>query len=250
MKTTRLVILFNLGKLVLGTMVALTLLVIAYFLTTPSYAVLLCILAGLIVANMIASLTASYLLYDQSDLFRLRRWPRDLVPADTRNALLVHASFDPISRKLEAIFPTMSLIVYNIFGNRHEKDRGVAVSNRVFPPHPDEAKIDPTGLPEADDSQDIIFGVTAIHELLTHERRVQFFKEAQRVLRQDGQLILIEQMRTPLNFLFFNIGAFHFLTPREWRRCISEADLVVTREKKMTPFGDLWIISKRPISQN
>lgn len=245
MRTTRLVILFNLGKLALGTIFSAGLVVFACLWAIPALAWCMFLFAGLIVANMIASLTASYLLYDRSDLFQLRKWPRDFVAADARHALLVHASFDPISRKLEAIFPKMNLKVYNIFGNRHEKDRGVAVSNRVFPPHPQESKIDPTRLPEADGSQDVIFGVTAIHELLTHEKRVQFFREAHRVLKPDGKLILIEQMRTPLNFLFFNIGAFHFLTPQEWRRCIAEADLVVQSAEKMTAFGDLWIVSKR-----
>lgn len=191
------------------------------------------------------SLTAAYLLYDHSDLFQLKHWPLQIVPAGARTSLLVHASFDPISRKIEALFPAMKLQVYNIFGNRHEKDSGVKVSNRVFPPHPLELTIDPTQLPVNDGSQDVIFGVTAIHELMTHEKRVQFFREAHRVLREGGKLILIEQMRTPLNFIFFNIGAFHFLTPREWLSCIAEADLAVVAAKRMTPFGDLWVIERR-----
>jgi Methyltransferase domain len=245
MKTTKLVILFNLGKLLLGTALAVALTVSPCYIQTPALAIAMQVFAGLIVLNMLMSLTASFLLYDYSDLFQLRKWPLEIVQESAHAGLLVHASFDPISRKLEALFPNMVFKVYNIFGNRHEKDRGVSVSNRVFPPHPAQQMIDPTQLPEAIGSQDVIFGVTAIHELMTHEKRVQFFKEAHRVLRADGKIILIEQMRTPLNFLFFNIGAFHFLTPAEWRRCINEADLVVVAQKKMTPFGDLWVIGKQ-----
>lgn len=245
MKTTKLVILFNLGKLLLGTAVAVALSVGACYLQNPPIAIAMHIFAALIVLNMVMSLTAAFLLYDHSDLFQLNVWPREIVPASATAGLLVHASFDPISRKLEALFPRMELTVYNIFGNRHEKDWGVKVSNRVFPPHPQELTIDPTQLPVNDHSQDVIFGVTAIHELMTHDKRVEFFKEARRVLRDGGKIILIEQMRTPLNFLFFNIGAFHFLTPNEWRCCIAEADLKVIEEQRMTPFGDLWVIGKR-----
>jgi hypothetical protein len=245
MKTTKLVILFNLGKLLLGTALAVALIVGACYVQENGMAIAMQVFAGLIVLNMLMSLAAAFSLYDHSDLFQLKDWPLEIVPASARNGLLVHASFDPISRKLEALFPDMELQVYNIFGNRHEKDRGVKVSNRVFPPHPQELTIDPTQLPVIERSQDVIFGVTAVHELMTHEKRVQFFQEAHRVLRAEGKMILIEQMRTPLNFLFFNIGAFHFLTPAEWRRCIVEADLDVVAQKKMTPFGDLWVIQKR-----
>ena len=245
MKTTKLVILFNLGKLLLGTALSVALVIMSSRLHEPALVMASRVFAALIVINMAMSLTAAYLLYDHSDLFQLKQWPLEIVGPGAKESLLVHASFDPISRKLEALFPAMALKIYNIFGNRHEKDRGVLVSNRVFPPHPRELTIDPTQLPEADASQDVIFGVTAIHELMTHDKRVRFFKEARRVLRDGGKLILIEQMRTPLNFLFFNIGAFHFLTPREWRLCIAEADLAVVEERQMTPFGDLWVIRKR-----
>ena len=75
--------------------------------------------------------------------------------------------------------------------------------------------------------------------------RVQFFEETKRVLKKDGIIILSEQFRDTTNFLFFNIGAFHFLSKKEWIKAITEADLQIVANKKITPFANMLLIKKK-----
>lgn len=157
---------------------------------------------------------------------------------------MVHASFDPISKMLEEKFPNLNLAVCDIFGNRHEKEKGIETSKKVFPPNPREIKIKPYQLPFENHSQDIVFAVTALHEILDYEQRVLFFKEAKRVLKDDGVIIVSEQFRDFTNFVFFNIGAFHFLSKKQWKKAILNGGLKIVENKKITLFANMLIVKK------
>lgn len=243
MKITRLVILFNYKKILLGLVVSLLLFILSFQLHSAVFIILLRGLGILIVLNIIASLVASYILYDTSDLYELN----DLEEIDwskAENAILIHASFDPLSLRLEEKYPHLNLTVCDIFGNRHEHESGIEVSKKIFPPNPKEIRISPDRLPFEDASQDLILAVTALHEILDHEKRVLFFKEAKRILKKGGIIIISEQFRDTTNFVFFNIGAFHFLSRKQWIDSISPSGLKIVKNKKITPFADMLIIEK------
>lgn len=244
MKITKLVILFNYQKIVLGLIVSVLLFVLPFWINSGSAVLLLRILSGLIILNIIASLAASYVLYDQSDLYELKNLKGVVDFKKIENAILVHASFDPLSKGLEEKYPNLNLTVCDIFGNRHEHEKGIETSKKVFPPNPKEIKIVPSQLPFEDQSQDVILAITALHEILDHEQRVLFFKEAKRVLKNDGLIIVSEQFRDVTNFIFFNIGAFHFLSQKQWKKAISSAGLSVISNQKITPFANMLIMEK------
>ncbi len=90
----------------------------------------------------------------------------------------------------------------------------------------------------------MILAVTSLHEILDHKQRVLFFKEAERVLKDDGLIIVSEQFRDFTNFIFFNIGAFHFLSQKQWKKAIFGADLKIVENKKLTPFANMLILKK------
>ena len=94
---------------------------------------------------------------------------------------LIHASFDPISKLLEDKYRNLNLTVCDIYGNRHEHESGIQVSKKIFPPNRKEIKIDPTKFPFGDNSQEFILAITALHEILCHEKRIRFFREAKRI---------------------------------------------------------------------
>ncbi|MBP2616712.1 class I SAM-dependent methyltransferase [Chryseobacterium jejuense] len=242
MKITKLVILFNYKKILLGIVVSLFLFFLSFQLNSAVFAVLLRALGVLIVLNIIASLVASYILYDTSDLYELNDLKQDIDWSQIKNAVLIHASFDPLSQRLEEKYPHLNLIVCDIYGNRHEDESGIEVSKKIFPPNPRETKISPDQLPFEDESQDVILAVTALHEILDHEKRVLFFKEAQRILKKGGVIIISEQFRDITNFIFFNIGAFHFLSWKQWTSSISPSGLKIIKNKKITPFANMLII--------
>lgn len=215
MKITKLVILFNKDKILLGLGLAITCIVFSFFVSKLN--LLFLILAFLIILNILLALLASYLLYDHSKLYKPKELFKSLTFKKEDQAIFLHASFDPVSRVLEALIAPASLRVYNIYGNRHEDEKAIAISNATFPPHPKQIILNPTQIPEKEDSLDYIFSITSLHEILTQEKRIAFFKEANRILKPGGTLIICEQLKGWINFLFFNIGVFHFVSLKDWK---------------------------------
>jgi SAM-dependent methyltransferase len=244
MKITKLVILFNYQKIVLGLIVSVLLFGLSFWMHSDPFILLLRIVSGLIILNIIASLVASYILYDNSDLYELNNLKGLINWEKTENAILVHASFDPLSQRLEQKYPNLNLTVCDIFENRHEQEKGIETSKRIFPPNPKEIKISPNKLPFEDQSQEVILAVTSLHEILDHDQRVLFFKEAKRILKDGGVVIVSEQFRDLTNFIFFNIGAFHFLSQKQWMKAISDVGLKIVENKKITPFANMLVVRK------
>lgn len=243
MKITRLVLLFNKHKIILGLVVATVAGVLATRLA-PVLATLLALLSAAIVLNILLAVVASYILYDRSALYKPKELFADLKIKDSDRAIFLHASFDPVSRELEELIRPENLKVYNIYGNRHEDEKSVRISNRVFPAHPADQVVDPAALPDPTNSVDYIFAITSLHEILAQSDRVRFFEEAKRVLKDDGTLIVCEQMRDLTNFLFFNIGVFHFVSLGDWKAAISEAGLRLRRQQQITIWGTVLYLSK------
>jgi SAM-dependent methyltransferase len=244
MKITKLVILFNYQKILFGFIISVIFFGLSFCINSSLLILALKILSGLIILNIIASLVASYILYDNSDLYDLKNLNGIIDLQKTENAILVHASFDPLSKELEEKYPNLNLTVCDIFGNRHEMEKGIETSKKVFPPNPKEIKIIANKLPFENESQEVILAITALHEILDHDQRVLFFKEAKRVLKDNGVIIVSEQFRDFTNFIFFNIGAFHFLSRKQWLRAIKDADLKIVNNMKITFFADMLIVKK------
>ncbi|MEE9362092.1 MAG: methyltransferase domain-containing protein [Cellulophaga sp.] len=245
MKITKLVILFNYQKILIGIFVSLLSFWFSNFITNEIILKTFLIFGGLIILNIILSIIASYFLYDKSDLYKLEKLPEYIKLNEIKNGIFIHASFDPISNSIEKKYPKMELVVCDIYENRHLDEKMINISKKEFPPNPKEIKIDPTELPFKDNSQEIVFAITALHEILQHEKRVKFFKETKRILKNNGILIISEQMRDGINFMFFNIGAFHFLSKRKWKLAIKESGLEIFETQKINMFAETIIIKNK-----
>lgn len=242
MKITKLVLLFNYKKILLGCIVSILFFIFSFQVDSYYLKLFLRGFSILIILNIIASLVASYILYDKSDLYELNDLKGIIDWDKIENAVLIHASFDPLSKRLEEKYSQLNLTVCDIYGNRHEHESGIEVSKKMFPPNPKEIRILPDKLPFDDGSQDIILAVTALHEVLDHDKRVLFFKEGKRVLKKGGLIIVSEQFRDTTNFIFFNIGAFHFLSWKQWKSSIAPSGLKIIENKKVTLFANTLII--------
>lgn len=243
MKITKLVILFNYKKILLGICIATILLIFSTQINSTFFNILFKIVSVLIIINIIGSILASYILYDKSDLYELNKLKGIVDFEKIDNAVLIHASFDPLSKRLEDKYSNLNLTVCDIFENRHEHESGIKISKQTFPPNTKEIKIKPNQLPFENNSQDAILAITALHEILEHKERVLFFKEAKRVLNKGGLIIVSEQFRDVTNFIFFNIGAFHFLSQKQWKKAISEAGLEIMKNTKITPFANMLVLN-------
>jgi hypothetical protein len=65
-----------------------------------------------------------------------------------------------------------------------------------------------------------------------------------RILKPDGQIIIVEHLRDRANFLAYNIGFFHFHSRSIWLRAFSSAGLSLRQELKITPFVTAFIVGK------
>ena len=111
MKITQLVILFNYKKIVLGICVAAVFLIFSNQISSTIFNILFKMVSLIIVLNIIASILASYILYDKSDLYKLNKLKDNLDFEKIDNAIIVHASFDPISKELEERYPNLNITV-------------------------------------------------------------------------------------------------------------------------------------------
>jgi hypothetical protein len=191
---------------------------------------------------MVASVIASYLVYDASDLYRLAWWPGRCLPRPPEDGILVHAGFDPASPEIKAKFPGLRLRVLDFFDATRTTEASIQRAHRLNPPSATEERISANSWPADGASQDVVFALSAAHELRKAEERTAFFLEARRVLKGGGRLIVIEQLRNVTNFSCFGVAAFHFLSRRTWLQSFASAGLTVADEFRITPFMTAFVL--------
>lgn len=242
MRMTRLVVSFNrhyfgIALLACGLGLALLLALDNAILKT-----ILAVGIGLAVYFMIASIAAAYLVYDASDLYKLSWWPGRCLKGEPADAILVHAGFDPASALIQAKYPRLRLRVLDFFAEGTTTEPSIQRAHRLMPPSALEERMAPNAWPVDNGSQDVVFALSAAHELRRPDERTAFFREARRVLTSGGRVVVIEQLRNLVNFACFGVAAFHFLSRRTWLRAFASADLRVADEFPITPFMRVFVL--------
>jgi SAM-dependent methyltransferase len=156
----------------------------------------------------------------------------------------VHAGFDPASPEIRIRFPQMRLRVLDFFDPRKTTEASIQRAHRLNPPSAEEERMAADSWPVDTATQDVIFALSAAHELRKAEERTAFFREAKRVLKNGGKVIVIEQLRDLVNFACFGVAAFHFLSRRTWLASFASADLTMTDEFTITPFMRAFVLQE------
>jgi ubiquinone/menaquinone biosynthesis C-methylase UbiE len=193
---------------------------------------------------MLASLWASHLVYDRSDLYHWT-WINTLLAAKPRRWINIHAGWDESSRALGILFGNGSGMIFDIFDPANMTERSIKKARRHAASHVRHARADFKALPVQDGEADAVFLIFAAHELRRPDARASFFAELRRVLGIGGQVILVEHLRDWKNFAVFGPGFLHFFSAREWRRVTHGAGLEVEREFGMTPFVRVFVLRRR-----
>lgn len=191
---------------------------------------------------LIGSLGVSHWVYDISDLYRWAWLSRALGHQSPENILLCHSGFDEASEMMKPRLPAATWTVLDHFDAATMTEASIRRARKRFPPTPGTIAAPYDRWPLADGTQDVVFGLLAIHELRTEAERVAWFREAGRCLEADGSVVLVEHVRDAANFLAFGPGFLHFHSPALWRNSWVAAGLVQSDEFPITPFVRVFVL--------
>ncbi len=222
---------------------AVLLLFVLKFLSSRQYALYLNGLAIVLLATTFISLLVSFYIYDVSELYTLN-W-LDAVNSQADGTIVnIHAGFDETSQLLKAKFPDATLLVFDFYDQAKHTEVSIQRARRTYPPFAGTEKIATSHIPLQNYAADVICLILSAHEIRNNKERILFFKELRRIVKPSGKIVVTEHMRDLPNFLAYNIGALHFLSPGCWRDTFKEADLCVSGKVKITPFITTYILTK------
>lgn len=193
---------------------------------------------------LIVSLWVSHQVYDRSDLYHWAWLKRALDGAERGAMIFCHSGFDEASQALKERLDAVDWVVLDHYDEAKMTEVSIRRARKRFPPPAgtEPASFDQWPLPA--ESADVVFGLLAIHELRSEEERTAWFAEANRCLKPAGRVVLAEHTRDLANFLAFGPGFLHFHARASWRRCWEKAGLHATDEFQVTPWVQIFIVSK------
>jgi SAM-dependent methyltransferase len=230
---------FNRHFYVLGLGV-LTILIASYFIFEwphPEFwLICLAFLYGLIMP-----LIVSAYVYDFSGYYNFP-WIKNLVRDEERvkSIVSINAGFDETSFIIKSKFPLADLRVFDFYNAKRHTEPAIKRARKVSLTYPNTQQIASNAIPVEDSSVDIIFLLSAAHEIRSHEEKIRFLKECHRICKADGRVIMVEHLRDFPNFLAFTVGFTHFFSRATWIRAFSQAGFSSIQETKFTPFMSIF----------
>ena len=154
--------------------------------------------------------------------------------------LNINAGFDETSFIIQNHFPEASLKVFDFYNPKQHTEPAIKRARKVSLVFPDTQVIKTNYIPLENKSIDIIFLLSAAHEIRSQEEKTQFLKECHRLCKPTGQVIMVEHLRDFPNFLAFSIGFTHFFSRTVWKKSFESAGFISFEETKFTPFMSIF----------
>lgn len=196
--------------------------------------------AALGVFAVFVSLTATWLAYDASPLYRLQ-WLDPWMPARGA-AANIHAGFDESTALLRARYPGVRWDVFDFYDPVRHTEVSIRRARRAHPPAKDTRAIPTNNIPLPDGAFDRIVLFFAAHEIRDPEERVGFFNELHRLLAPGGRVVVTEHLRDLPNIAAYNLGAWHFHSPADWQATFTAARFTVETVIKPAPLITTYIL--------
>ncbi|HEX9825525.1 MAG TPA: methyltransferase domain-containing protein [Flavobacteriaceae bacterium] len=191
--------------------------------------------------GLIMPLIVSAYVYDFSGYYDFH-WLKGcgLKDSNTNQILNINAGFDETSFIVKNHFPKSDLKVFDFYNSKQHTEPAIIRARKVSLVYPDTQQTTTSHIPLIDNSVDIIFLLSAVHEIRLYEEKVQFLKECHRICKPNGKVIMVEHLRDIPNFLAFTVGFTHFFSRKVWRRAFVSAGFSTFEETKFTPFMSIF----------
>lgn len=186
-------------------------------------------------------LLVSAYVYDLSGYYNFH-WLKDQVGKNEKvnHIVNINAGFDETSFIIENKFPGSDLKVFDFYNAKQHTEPAIKRARKVSLVYPDTQQIASDHIPLKNNSVDIVFLLSAVHEIRSQDEKVQFLKECHRLCKPDGKVIMVEHLRDFPNFLAFTIGFTHFFSRAAWKKAFERAGFSSFRETKFTPFMSIF----------
>src|SRR5689334_21886527 len=159
----------------------LTLLYAAYvYFEWPALAFNLIVIAFLY--GLIMPLIVSAWVYDFSGYYNFH-WLKPLVSADANveHIVNINAGFDETSFIIKQRFPGAALQVFDFYNAKQHTEPAIIRARKVSLVYPNTKTIASNAIPVEDKTVDIVFLLSAAHEIRSHAEKVLFLKECYRI---------------------------------------------------------------------
>lgn len=193
------------------------------------------------VYGLLMPLIISAFVYDFSGFYTLN-WLKSIIQDDNQPKLIVNinAGFDETSFILENKFPYSDIKVFDFYNAEQHIEPAIKRARKVTMLYPNTHQILSNEIPLKDNTVDIVFLLSAAHEIRVYEEKVQFLKECNRVCKPDGKVIMVEHLRDFPNFMAFSVGFTHFFSRSTWKNAFKSAGFSSFHETKFTPFMSIF----------
>jgi ubiquinone/menaquinone biosynthesis C-methylase UbiE len=191
--------------------------------------------------GLIMPLIVSAFVYDFSGYYKFE-WLDDAINSNQNPQLIVNinAGFDETSFIIKNRFPLADLKVFDFYNPSLHTELAIKRARNVSLVYPGTQQISSGRIPLKENCADIVFLLSAAHEIRSNEEKILFLKECHRICKTGGRVIMVEHLRDLPNFLAFSVGFTHFFSRSTWKRTFELAGFSSFRENKFTPFMSVF----------
>ena len=230
---------FNRHFYIAGFGVLALLLASRLFVTWPD-AVFWLVIAAFLYGFLMPLIVSAYV-YDFSGYYDFH-WLNDRIGNEdgVKRLTNINAGFDDTSFIIKKKFPASDLQVFDFYNAGQHTEPAIKRARKVSLVYPDTRQISTGSIPVEGGTVDVVFLLSAAHEIRSHAEKVRFLKECLRICKPAGQVIMVEHLRDFPNFLAFTVGFTHFFSRAAWKKAFEQAGFSVMQESKFTPFMSVF----------
>ena len=192
--------------------------------------------------GLIMPLLVSAYVYDFSGYYNFK-WLKKCKTdeSEVKQILNINAGFDETSFIIKNNFPNAELKVFDFYDAERHTEPAIIRARKVSMVYPNTQQMKSNSMEMSDHSVDLIFLLSAVHEIRSNDEKIQFLKECHRVCKPNGKIIMVEHLRDFPNFLAFSIGFTHFFSKKIWKNAFKNSGFTTFEEVKFTPFMSIFI---------